>query len=177
MGYAIVGYFDQNSDDKIKELWKKMADIEVDDYLINSENSPHIKFAMFDSINLPIVRNEVYLLSKKIEKINIHFKKYGFYPGENPFLTIDIADSSEILKLHTDIQNVTNPLGDKDDRNYFDAGIWKPDCQLTVAFDKNKLAKAVNFLTETSMPFDGRLESLGLIEFHPAKKLFTYPLA
>ena len=40
MGYAIVGYFDSVSDRKIKTLWEGLADIGVDDYLINSDNNP-----------------------------------------------------------------------------------------------------------------------------------------
>jgi hypothetical protein len=31
LGYAIVGYFDKKSDDKIKSLWKGMADSGVCD--------------------------------------------------------------------------------------------------------------------------------------------------
>lgn len=177
MGYAIVGYFDQDSDEKIKALWKALADIGVDNYLINSENSPHIKFAMFNSIDLPSVQNELRLLSKRFEKINIHFKKYGLYPGDKPFVTIDIADNNDILKLHMEIQNTINQLGVKDNRGYFDAGIWKPDCQLTISFDKTKLATAIDYLADTSMPFNGKLEKIGVIEFSPAKQLFSYPLS
>lgn len=177
MGYAIVGYFDSVSDKKIKELWKGFADIGVDDYLINSENNPHIKFAMFDSIDLEAAQNELNLLSKKIEKINIHFKKYGFYPNDKPFITIDISENIEIIKLHMEIQNIFNKLGNKDVRDYFAPGIWKPDCQLTISFDKTKLAAAVNYLAEKTLPFIGQLDKIGVIEFHPAKQLFSFLLS
>jgi hypothetical protein len=176
MGYAIVGYFDKTSDEKIRALWKVLADMGVDDYLINSENNPHIKFAMFNSINLLQAQNELLLLSKRLEKIKIHFKKYGMYPSDKPFITIDIADNNEILKLHMEIQNIFNQICETDGRGYFDIGIWKPDCQLTVSFDKIKLATAMDYLVDTSMPFNGKLERIGLIEYHPAKQLFTYPL-
>ncbi len=177
MGYAIVGYFDSISDEKIKALWKGLADLGVDDYLINSANNPHIKFAVFDSLELDSIQKELHLLSKRIQKINIHFKKYGIYPNDNPFITIDIADNIEILKLHMDIQKIFNKFGIKDNRGYFVPGIWKPDCQLTVSFDKAKLAKAINYLSETALPFNGRLEKIGVIEFYPAKQLISYELS
>jgi len=177
MGYAVVGYFDSISDEKIKALWKGIADIGVDDYLIKSENNPHIKFAMFDTIDLEVTQKEIRLLSKRIEKINIHFKKYGLYPNENPFLTIDIADNIEIINLHREIQKLFSKLGKNDDPDYFAPGIWKPDCQLTVSFDKTKLAAAVNYLSGTTLPFDGQLQKIGVIEFHPAKQLFSYTLS
>ena len=45
--FAVVGYFDKDSDKIIKSLWQGMADSGVCDYLINSANNPHIKFAVF----------------------------------------------------------------------------------------------------------------------------------
>jgi hypothetical protein len=38
MPFAVVGYYDQHIDKKISLLWKGMADIGVDNYLIHSEN-------------------------------------------------------------------------------------------------------------------------------------------
>ncbi|WP_459481519.1 2'-5' RNA ligase family protein [Clostridium saccharoperbutylacetonicum] len=177
MGYAIVGYFDAISDDKITTLWRGMADIGVDDYLINSANNPHIKFAVFDSIDLEFVQKEFQLLSKRIQKVSLHFKKYGIYPNDSPFITIDIADNIEIIKLHMEIQKIFNKFESKDSQNYFIPGIWKPDCQLTIQFDKAKLVDAINYLSQTNLPFDGHLEKIGLIEYHPAKQLFSYELA
>lgn len=174
MGYAVVGYFDPISDEKVKELWRGLADIGVDDYLINSANNPHIKFAMFESMDLKLAEKEIHLLSEKIKKINIHFKKYGVYPTDNPFLTLDIADNIEIMNLHMEIQKTFNEFGTKFNSDYFTSGIWKPDCQLTISFDKSKLYTAVNYLVGTSLPFDGCLEKVGIIEFHPAKQLFSY---
>lgn len=52
MGYAIVAYFDFNTDNRIKEMWKLMADKSIDNYLINSENDAHFKFDMFDNIDV-----------------------------------------------------------------------------------------------------------------------------
>lgn len=176
MGYAIVGYFDSISDEKIKALWKGFADIGVDDYLINSHNNPHIKFAMFDSIDLELVQRKLQLLSERFQKIKLHFKKYGIYPNDNPFLTIDIADNIEIMKLHVEIQNMFNIFGSKANQEYFVPAIWKPDCQLTVSFNKEKLPTAVNYLCETALPFNGQLEKIGVIEFYPAKQLFSYEL-
>ena len=61
MGYAIVGYFDKETDEKIRGLWKNLMLKEVDDYLYNSENNPHIKFAMYETLEeeqvIDVIRN------------------------------------------------------------------------------------------------------------------------
>ena len=78
--------------------------------------------------------------------------------------------------MHKEIHNISDESDIKDTSNFFEQGIWKPDCQLTRAFDKTKLINAINYLADTKLPFDGFLERIGLIEFHPAKQLFSYDL-
>ena len=173
MGFAIVGYFDSVSDERIRKLWQGMADIEVCNYLINSDNNPHIKFAILDELDKNYIAENIKLLCRRTNKINLHFKTYSFYPNDSPFLCIDIAVSLPILDLHAEIQKITDENCEKDSRGFFKQGVWKPDCQLTVPFDRTKLVKAVDYLSNTELPFDGTLEKIGLIEFHPAKKLFS----
>jgi len=173
MGFSIVGYFDNNSERRIKKLWQGMADIEVCNYLINSNNNPHIKFAIFNEIDKNNTIENINLLCKKINKIKIHFKTYSFYPNDHPFICIDIAVSLPILNLHTEIQKITIENSQNDSREYFEQVIWKPDCQLTIPFEKVKLIKAIDYLSNTELPFDGILEKIGIIEYHPVKQLFS----
>jgi 2'-5' RNA ligase len=99
MGYAIVRYFDPVSDERIKKLWRGLADIGVDDYLINSENNPHFKFAMFDTLDVGLAEKELRQIAAETKAVSLHFKKYGLYPNSRPFLTIDISDNIGVLKL------------------------------------------------------------------------------
>lgn len=177
MGFAVVGYFDNDSDKAIKSLWRGMADSNVCNYLINSENNPHIKFAMYNELDIASAEKALYLLSGKTKRIKIHFKSYSFYPSDTPFICIDIAVSLPILEMHSEIQkNCLEYNNIKDKRGFFEQGIWKSDCQLTRAFDKSKLPNAIKYLSDTQLPFDGVLERIGLIEFHPAKQLFSFNL-
>ena len=105
MGYAIVGYFDENADKRIKTLWEGMAKAGVNDYLIKSENNPHIKFAMYEDLNLDEAKPLLENIAGKTKAIPVQFKTYSFYPNEKPFISIDVAVSSEILNLQKEIRN------------------------------------------------------------------------
>ena len=50
--FAVVGYFDEDSDKIIKSLWQGMADFGVCNYLINSANNLHIKFVIFNELDV-----------------------------------------------------------------------------------------------------------------------------
>lgn len=176
MPFAIVGYFDKYTNEKIRLLWTNLVEIGVDDYLIHSNNNPHFKFTMYEDLNINGVEQVLFSITKTMEKIPIQFKTYSFYPNEKPFICIDMAVTHKILKLQAEIRSKCDQYAKLYDISYFDQGIWKPDCQLTIEFEKEKLIKAINFLSNTELPFDGKIERIGIIEFHPAKQLFSYEL-
>ena len=66
--FAVVGYFDKDSDRIIKSLWQGMANSGVCNYLINSANNPHIKFAIFNELDIKSVEKSLRLLSEKTKK-------------------------------------------------------------------------------------------------------------
>ncbi len=176
MGYAIVGYFDNKSDVIVRELWKGMAEIGVDDYLYKSENNPHFKFIIYEQLDLDRVKTILESLAKNQEKIPIQFKSYSFYPNDMPFINIDIAVSTEILNLHQKIRKKVDLYSKTYGVDYFDNGIWKPDCQLTKEIPKEKLETAIKYLADRALPFSGQINRLGIIEFHPAKQIVSYEL-
>ncbi|MBQ3546346.1 MAG: hypothetical protein IJA34_15385 [Lachnospiraceae bacterium] len=176
MGYAIVGYFDKETDEKIRGLWKNLMLKEVDDYLYNSENNPHIKFAMYETLEEEQVIDVIRNIAEQTKTMNIVFKSYSFYPNEQPFLNIDMAVGMELLRLQSEIREKCDKFSKLLPIDFFDKGIWKPDCQLTREIDKSKLIDAVNCLYETKLPIKGRLVKIGLIKFHPAKQIANFNL-
>lgn len=174
MGYAIVGYFDRETDEKIRGLWKDLMINAVDDYLYNSENNPHIKFAMYEDIEEIRVIDIIKNIAKQTSSIDIIFKSYSFYPNEHPFFNVDMAVSMELLRLQSEIREKCDKFSELLPIDFFDVGIWKPDCQLTREIDKSKMLNAVNCLYEGKLPIKGKIERIGLIEFHPAKQIVNF---
>jgi 2'-5' RNA ligase len=176
MALAVVGYFNKYIDEQIRLLWTGMEEIGVDNYLIHSENNPHFKFVIYEVLNVNKTEQVLCLIAKTIEKIPIQFKTFSFYPNEKPFVCIDIAVTHLILNLHAEIRSKCDQFGKLYDNNYFDQGLWKPDCQLTIGFEKEKLNNSIDFLSNMKLPINGIIERIGLIEFHPAKQLFSFEL-
>lgn len=177
MGYAIVGYFDKITDEKIHGLWEMLAKEGIDDYLFNSANNPHIKFMMYEDIEKDKLMECLSNIAKTMKPIDVIFKSYSFYPNEKPFFNIDMAVGNELLALQETIRKSCDKLSQVFPIDYFDKGIWKPDCQLTREIDNNKIYDAVGCLYKNKLPLVGRLERIGLIEFHPAKQIISFDLS
>ncbi|HEX3048363.1 MAG TPA: hypothetical protein VHY08_26685 [Bacillota bacterium] len=176
MAYAIVGYFDHPTDSFIRSIWKELADNDICNYLFTSENDPHIKFSMHSEINLDKAIPLLSSFTNNHRKLTIHLKNYGFYPNDEPILFLDFSATIPLIQLENDIQKTFSPLGQNFDVNYFDENIWKPDCFLTLGIDKSKLQEGVVILLKKPLQFNGIIERLGIIEFHPAKQIVSYSL-
>lgn len=136
MGYAVVGYFDKETDERIRGLWQDLMINGVDDYLYHSENNPHIKFAMYENLEEVNIVDEIRSIAKQTKSIDVVFKSYSFYPNEQPFFNIDMAVSMELLRLQTEIREKCDKFSELLPIDFFDMGVWKPDCQLTREIDE-----------------------------------------
>ncbi|MCK5128793.1 MAG: hypothetical protein KAQ68_02990 [Clostridiales bacterium] len=177
MAFAIVGYFDKETDRFIQAIWKELADNNICDYLHNSENNPHMKFMMFSEIDLNKAKNILLELAEKHETIEIHLKNFGFFSDKNPIFFIDFSPSIKLLNLESDIRSISSSFGEQSDLNYFDENIWMPSCQLTVKSEDLNIHDVLEYLTMIPLQFNGMLERLGIIEFHPAKQIVSYKLS
>lgn len=176
MPYSIVGYFDHKTDSFIRSIWKDLADNDVCNYLYSSENNPHIKFSMYTELDLEKAEPLLAKFASERKRLDLHLKNYGFYPNEKPILFLDFSATIPLIQLEIDIQKTFNKLGKSFDFNFFDEKIWKPDCLLTIEIDKSKLQKGVMILLNKPVQFNGILDRLGIIEFHPAKQITSFNL-
>jgi hypothetical protein len=176
MPHAIVVYFDTTSNTAIRNVWKELAEADVCDYLYRSENDPHIKLGMYDGLDVEKAKQRLSYLASNSEMQKIHFKNIGVYPGEKRIVFLDISATMAILELKQKVQSLFDDESQEIGANYFLAGIWKPDCFLTMSIEREKLPRAIDVTMNLPLPFDGFIEQIGVIEFHPARKLFSFPL-
>lgn len=176
MPYAVVVYFDKNSDQIIRSIWKELADAELCSYLHESENNPHIKLGMYDQLNLELAEKILRKVSKTTKRQRVRFKNIGIYPNEKPIVFLDISATSSILELQKQVYSLFKSNPHKIRSNYFEEGIWKPDCFLTISIEQERLQKAMDVVMRLKLPFDGCIERIGIIEFHPARQLYSYSL-
>jgi hypothetical protein len=176
MPFAIVVYFDPATEEIIHENWRKLAEREIDTYLYQSENRPHIKLEMFENIDLGKCKERIKEISKRTKKIDIIFKNIGILPLENPVIFLGPTTTKELLSLQYDVINATSDISQALNPEFFLPGLWTPDCQLTVRISKGKLLNAIYTAIEIPIPMNSIISEIGVLEYHPAKKLFAYSL-
>ena len=179
MPYAITGYFDANCSLKIREIWKGLAENNIDDYMYKSENDPHFKLSMYADLDLKSASEILDEIISKNSCIDLIIKNLSFYFTNNYVISLNIASSTELLDFQQNVKMNFDLVGKSLPDDYFDRGKRQPECPLTTSsfpMKKEKLSKAAEYLSTVELPISGRLEKIGIIEFHPAKKITTVPL-
>nr|WP_239004841.1 2'-5' RNA ligase family protein [Paenibacillus tepidiphilus] len=113
---------------------------------------------------------------RECQRLNLHFKNYGLYPGKQPVLFLDVSATIELLELQMAVRRTLSGFGQEMEGDYFEPGIWKPDCYLTTGFEPDRLNEAIHILNQEPLPFDGYLERIGLIKYYPAEQCYDYRL-
>jgi hypothetical protein len=180
MQYAIVGYFDEVCSLKIREIWKGFAENNIDDYMIKSANDPHCKLALYTGLDLDSATDILKEITSENCSISIVIKNYSIYISNNHYvLSFNMASSIELLEFQQKVKFKFDTIGKPLPVDYFDIGKWQPDCPLTTSsypMKKENLSVAAEYLFSVELPINGYLDQIGIIEFHPAKKIITVPL-
>ena len=179
MPFAITGYFDEKCSLKIREIWKGLSEKDIDDYMIKSANDPHFKLVMYANLDIKSTSDILKRIASESCFMNLFIKNYSFYLTHNYVISLNIASSTELLNFQQNIKIKLDPVGKALPVDYFDKGKWQPDCPLTTSsfpMKKEKLSKAAEYLSTIELPINGWLEKIGIIEFHPAKKIIIVPL-
>jgi hypothetical protein len=180
MQYAIVGYFDERCSLKVREVWKGFAENNIDDYMHKSVNGPHCKLAIYTGLDMDSASHILNEITSENCSISIVIKNYSLYISNNHYiLSFNMASSIELLEFQQKVKIKFDKIGKPLPVDYFDRGRWQPDCPLTTSsypMKNENLPEAAEYLSSIALPINGYFDKIGIIEFHPAKKIFTVPL-
>ena len=175
MSYAIGLYFDKDTEKNIRSLWRAMAENGVSDYLHLSENRPHFTLAIFTDLDISLAEKRLAVIAAETRAIPVLFSYIGCFPSEKPDLFIGPAGSPQLLDLHMLVNQCFIGLGTYPDFDYYLPGFWVPHCAIAMGIDYQSIQNAMDVARNLlKIPFEARIEEIGLIEFRPVKHLFHY---
>jgi 2'-5' RNA ligase len=176
MPYAVMLFFDDDLQNRIQATWKALQDTDVDRYLYQSGNRPHIKLTIFEELNLAECQARLQALAAASAPFPIHFKHFGIFPNPKAtiFLGPAVTQALRAIKLETDAALVD--LGKQPDYDFFQPEHWIPHCLLALELEPEQLGKGLEAAMQLPIPLQGRVTEIGVIEFFPVKHLCAYTL-
>jgi hypothetical protein len=169
MEYALVLYFDEDSENYINGIIKNISKDTQNDYMIINNIPPHLTLTLFkynNGINyiIKIIENNLQIFSK--EKINI--SSIGLFNPSVIFLSPVL--NKKIIEMNIVINETLNKeLGIKSDMYTF--GEWVPHISLAVKLNNEQLNISLNTAIKYFKPFTCKINKITLAECNPYKEI------
>jgi 2'-5' RNA ligase len=176
MPHSIMAFFDSETEAAIQKIWKELDETGAAPYLHRSANRPHFKLAIYEDLDITVSQQRLRSIATTTARIPVHFKSLGIFPNLRPTVFLAPAVTPNLLVLQNKVAKALNNFGKCPPYDYFSVDHWVPHCLLGFDLEPENLADVLACALHLQLPFDGLIKEIGLVEFHPVKHLFTFPL-
>ncbi|GAB2230552.1 hypothetical protein Droror1_Dr00014824 [Drosera rotundifolia] len=174
-GYAIELYFDPALENQVLKAWNVLARRQISTQLIEIESRPHITLLSAPFIEPsklePLIKN----FAAKQEPLQLNFLSIGSLPNENNILFLSPTPTLALLQFHSQLLEVLRKegveIGDE-----FRVDSWIPYCPVAEQVPRSRMGEAFGVLRDLKLPVGGYAMDIGLVEYSPARELFSFML-
>lgn len=170
MSYSTELYFDQDSENKIKEYLNIIKREGIENLFYNLGALPHISLAVYnDNINhLELIKN---LEKFQLNKVNISFKNIGYFCSNENAIFLCPKINYELLDLHKRYHEEFREYI-KNEWEYYLPENWIPHCSIAFEVSNEDFIKTIRILKNDFEPIDVTIEKIGFIRSRPIEKLY-----
>lgn len=178
MGYGVVLTLDEQASRRVEEIWKKMADLGINDTMSSNTLYPHITLAVYESVYPNNVKDIVSSLADETCALPITLSHIGMFPGSPGALFLSLLDCFELDGINKLYYERTENFNGSCDENYMPPK-WVPHCTLATPISASEAARAITEIPELSTewrPLAAKLDTIEFVEFYPVKVHLSEPL-
>lgn len=175
MPFAIEMFFDKNSEEKIRGIWRSLKESGICSYMNDSGSIPHITLSVFNKIDVADTDKRLTSFTESASKFSLLLLSIGAFPTEEGVLFLAPVVTEELLRFHKSFHNAFDDL--KEDRwPYYMPGSWVPHCTLSIDIGRERVHEALDTVIKKYRPLIIEVDRIGLVEFHPVNVLKEYTL-
>ncbi len=172
MSFSIELHFDDKSNLVIRNMWKKLRERGISDYMDQYGGFPHIALAVFNDIDILEMERLIQEVIENESIFTIKMSSLGIFPSNESVLFLSPAASETLISFHGKLHDVLKDIEEK--WVYYLPGFWVPHCTLGMNISKSKVHDALDALIEDYEPFEVKIESIKLVEFNPVKLVKSF---
>jgi hypothetical protein len=176
MSYWVVMLFDQESEDKIRGMWKKVCDVGVNTFMLDTDSMPHISAASCEQIEEEVLLPRLKELAGLTEAFALEFSSIGIFPFGNNVLFLAPVINDKLLALHKEIHGLLCEKNCFQAHQHYLPNHWTPHCTLAVNASHEESLKGISALLGDFQAFEVTVDALCVVEAYPIRYLQRYPL-
>ncbi|KAL5582499.1 hypothetical protein UlMin_014941 [Ulmus minor] len=174
-GYAIELYFDPALENQVLKAWNVLARRQISTHLIEIESRPHITLFASQSAEPAKLENAIKNFAPKQEPLSLSFSSIGSLCNDNNVLFLAPTPSMSLLQFHSQLCEIIKKEGVEIGED-FRTDSWIPYCAVAQDVPKARMAEAFCVLRDLKLSVTGYAMDIGLVEYSPARELFSFVL-
>ncbi|GGH77161.1 2'-5' RNA ligase [Pullulanibacillus pueri] len=161
--YGFIALFDQETENKIKQVWKKLKEEEISFYAEEVEDRrPHVTLASYNELNVDSFIGDAQEVYKNKAKFKILFHSLGTFLNSG-LLFLAPTMTASLLEFHCNHHRGLTKYNDNPDSLYL-PNSWAPHCTLANRLSPEKLKDAFLYCTQNLRPLQGEINEVALIQ-------------
>lgn len=173
MDYAVVLYFDNDSEKLLTEYIHNICSTGINTYMIDIGIRPHITLAIFKDIHTGNFEGKLHDFALNNRNFRLRLESIGIFPAEPGVVFLSPVFTDDLKLIHTRFyDSFKDALGDY--MPYYLPGSWVPHCTVASRLQHDEIMKALSFLINEFKPMDVDVAEIGFIECDPVKELCCY---
>jgi 2'-5' RNA ligase len=174
MGYAVLLYFDRQTEECILDLRRALSEA----CSLSSSDSmgvrPHISLAGFSEVEPDALLSLVEEYARGLEPFAVQFSAIGIFPTPENVLFLSPVPTSQLLTHHQEFRRQLARSG-LSPSLYYAPDNWVPHCTVGMNIPNEQFYQALEFCQTAFEPLAGVFQEIGVIEYWPLKPLGTWP--
>lgn len=155
--YAIIGYFDSVTENKIVKLWGELREKNITDYPFQRKgHRPHLTLSSFTELS-PGFSQKIEQLTTFHEAITLRFRLFGSFMKSDSFLLLP-DPSSALIEFQREIYAV------QAESSFYTPENWIPHMTIANHLTPDQRTAVQQLAQQRMDPFSGILTKLALIQ-------------
>jgi 2''-5'' RNA ligase len=173
--YAIVLYFDEESETSIKKIQEEVANITQNMYMIENKIPPHITILSFYREQHEELFDDIGSFSKGLIGLEIPITSIGIFNTNPAVINIVPVVTNRLKKANADIHKKLSKNITKFHLHYIEPN-WVPHCAIAVKLSEDELRKAFDLTCKQFVPRVCKVSAIALVECNPYREVMVWTI-
>ncbi len=161
--YALLAYFDEKTEQEIKQLWIKLNELTISDYGVSMQNRrPHLTLADYEDINIETLSLMLNQYFDDQVQIPIKFNGLGSFIGGN-MLYLAPTLTQPLFDLHSNYHKHFKDLN-QNPNSYYLPDCWVPHCTIAGRLSNETMLQAFEYCQKNFPCTHATITEIGLTE-------------
>lgn len=175
MQYAVMLYFDEDTQKKVNEYVNMLSELTNNEYMLENKMPAHITLAMFNSEE--DYSDKIKNFSKAQKSFRVNLSSIGFFNDRERHIFLSPIKDNNLVKVHSKLYDVINLPDEEDYINiYKDNNIWVPHVTIGYQVKEESFDIALGKCLDIALPIKARAIKIAIAVCCPFKEIAVFSL-